>query len=278
MEGFLAFPSFLPELQSNPLSSLSFEPQICETSFMGRHAYACKICTHLRKKSSHHTFENPKLQTLGLIFQGKKRIFFLRCISSSSFWDPFNELEMTMVHEMLVAQIMRNFQSCCPRESYISVDKWLQLSPLGWPLPCVLSIRPSFKRPHCSSAPTHRVSCHDAKTQSQQRQSGMVPGPGSIYSPLSWESKQLNVQTHLWFMQCTLWSLKLNNKQVEIMLVDVASLKDLYTSLNNSEGGLSYRWVQIYRLLMPLQQDNSLFIWSDYNDGLFSLESFIAMN
>lgn len=154
---------------------------------------------------------------------------------------------------MLVAQIMRNFQSCCPQESYISVDKWLQLFPLGWPLPCMLSTRPSFKQSHCSSAPTHRVSCHDAKTQSQQRQSCMVPGPGSIYSPLSWDRKQLNVKTHLWFMQCTLWSLKLNNKQVEIMLVDVASLKDLYTSLNNSEGELSYRWVQIYTLLMPLQ-------------------------
>lgn len=154
MEGFLAFPSFLPALQSNPLSSLSFEPQICETSFMRRHVYACQICTHLWKKSSHHTFENPKLQTLGLIFQGKKRkFFFFSCISSSSSGDPFNELETIMVHEMLVAQIMRNFQSCCPQESYISFNKWLQLSPLGWPLHCVLSIRPSFKffRPHPSS-------------------------------------------------------------------------------------------------------------------------------
>ena len=97
MEGFLIFPSFLFALQSNPLCSLSFEPQICETSFMRRHVLHVRSAHIFRKKSSHHIFENPKLQTLGLNFQEKKRkFFFFRYISSSSFWDPFNELEMTV--------------------------------------------------------------------------------------------------------------------------------------------------------------------------------------
>lgn len=41
------------------------------------------------------------------------------------------------------------------------------------------------------------------------------------------------------------------------MQVNTAGIKALFTILNNSEGGLSYRQMHIYRLLMHLHCDNS---------------------
>lgn len=74
-----------------------------------------------------------------------------------------------------------------------------------------LSAGPSSSSPivlwHRSSSPLS--GCSDTEP-ARQVQGFTIPGPRSIYSSLPRDRKQLHVKTHLWFMWCTLWNLKLS--------------------------------------------------------------------
>lgn len=115
--------------------------------------------------------------------------------------------------EILVARIIRNsYRLAVPRANIFPLTPGSTVShPAGLSSACC-----SWGLPSNSPVVLWPLAIYWPNAETRVQVQFITPPP--------WDRKQLNVNTHLWFIRCTLWSLKLNKRQVEIVQVDVASI------------------------------------------------------
>lgn len=217
---------------------------------MRRHVYAFQICTCLLKYNIYAP-SKPKAANISLDLAGENaKVYFFRCVNSLSFWDPFGELQMRCQWPESLGTYTASLSL-----GLICFHWQLALVPPTWLASPLLAVhRAFFQIVPLFFGPTHPAGCHHAESW-QQGHGFPVPAPGSISSIPLREGEQLNMKTHLWFMRRTLWSPKLTCKSRSCKSILLTF--DLHTILNNSEGGVRYKQMRVYRLLTPLHHRDS---------------------